>query len=322
MNGLASAATLFFIACGLFLAVGVVVSTLGVGVFRMMLPRFSPELRHRVLLVLGCAPALLAFTLLTSSLLPSAFAWLSGTEDHCLVHADHHLHLCFVHLPRLGKVIGGIAAISSFIVVMELAAATLALLQLRRAHRVFEALSTTSAKADGVNVVETEDAVCLTAGLWSPAIYISRRLFETLSDEQRRIVVDHERAHVARRDALAALVARSCSRLHWPAIRRWLLRELELAAEQACDEAAALQTDRLAVAETILLVARGAPAQPFAVAFGDSALERRVQSMLQPRRSSRTGPFFTGVAALLSLVLLSAAGVHHAAESVLSALIE
>ena len=140
------------------------------------------------------------------------------------------------------------------------------------------------------------------------------------------MVLAHERAHVRRRDALVGSVVRALAVVHLPWVGRWLVQELEVAAEQACDEEAArFVTDRVTVAAAILTVERAAQhaatraLAPVAVAFGARAVERRVEALLvepEPPRSLR--PLAISIGVGLVSVLVFADELHHLTESVLS----
>ena len=114
--------------------------------------------------------------------------------------------------------------------------------------------------------------------------------------------------------------------VHFPAIARWLVHEIDVAAEQACDEEASrIVGDRVTVASTILVVERAAQhavfqsLTPIASGFGSSATERRVVSLLSapclPTSMSAFGAVL-GTGALALLCVSSA--FHDVVESVLS----
>lgn len=285
---------------------------------------WEPRARHRALLWLAALPALAGVGLLFTVSLPSLLGLAVPTFDHCPAHAGGHSHLCFAHPPEVGihpALVLGLGFLASYLVLR----AALAVASLWRASRVAATLADTGEPlADlGVTVIETARPVCLTVGLWRPRVVLSRGLLETLSVEACAVVVAHERAHVRRRDALAASLVRALAVLHVPAVRRLLLRELSIAAEQACDEEAAGLADRIVVAETILTVERAVQHAPalgaVAVAFGACAVERRVEALLEepaPRRPLRR--LALTCAAAVACVLVLAGELHHLAESALS----
>jgi Zn-dependent protease with chaperone function len=78
-----------------------------------------------------------------------------------------------------------------------------------------------------------------TAGLFSPRIYISTRLFDSLGDEEVKAVLRHEQGHAQGKDPLRGMLIGLFSRLFFfipPAVRllRRAKRDLELAADAHC----------------------------------------------------------------------------------------
>jgi beta-lactamase regulating signal transducer with metallopeptidase domain len=197
-----------------------------------------------------------------------------------------------------------------------------------RAVRVLHVLAASGqTRSDlGATVLETSQPLCVAAGLLRPRILVSRGLLDSLSTEERAVVLTHERAHVRRRDALFAGLVRMLAALHLPVVARWLVGELDVAAEQACDEEAGeLVGDRIAVASAILTVERAlqsasaAPLAPIAVAFGRCAVERRVEALLcEPERPRSLRPILAWLGGAAIVVLASAAELHHVTESLLS----
>ena len=80
-------------------------------------------------------------------------------------------------------------------------------------------------------------------GFFGPVIALPRSQVSSLSDEQARLVVLHELAHVRRGDDWWALAERIVVALTWvnPAVH-WVRRELSLSREMACDEWVVRQT--------------------------------------------------------------------------------
>jgi Zn-dependent protease with chaperone function len=329
MSPAAQSAQLFLLAAVAFLAIGSLASALVVRLVHDKLSQWEPRARHRALATLAALPVLTALALLFAVSLPSFVALVAPGYDHCLVHDDAHAHLCFVHLPKV-SINTALMLGLVFVVSYALLRAALAASSVLRAVRVVAVLARTGEPRPdlGITIVESTHPVCLTAGLLRPRVLLSRGLFESLGAEERAVILAHERAHVQRRDALVASFVRALGVLHLPTVGSWLVRELEVAAEQACDEEAALAvTDRLAVAAAILSVERAAqhaaasPLDPVAVAFGARAVERRVQALLSeptPPRSLRAMAVSLGVALLGVLAL--ADELHHLTESLLSAI--
>ena len=324
MNALASLQLLLLAVVGFTLIAGPSGSLL-VGPVLNWTAEWAPVRRHRALLLIGSAPLVLALSAMLSVMLPSLLGVYWPAHDHCRVHGGH-AHLCFVH-PAAGHGSWlGWAAVAAAVAWLgqRLARSTRGLV---RAARVLEELS---AQADydprrGAWIVPSAAAFCLSVGLSRPRLLASQGLLATSSEAQLSIMLHHERAHVQRRDNLVRLFASAASVLLLPAARRRLLAALELAAERACDEIAALRAgDRLQVAETLLaLEARlHAEAQlecsPVVVSFGASSVPQRVEAMLVPPQT--TGSCATLVTLLAGTVLSLLAmhdGLHHATESLL-----
>lgn len=327
MTPLLHTAQLFLLAGVLFLAVGSIATSVLVRAVGSRLTCWEPRARHRAIVLLAALPLVLATALLFAASLPSLIALVLPGRDHCVVHDDGHAHLCFVHLPPSGIHAGLLVALLALVLVPVVRGAVTTW-RVRGAERIVAVLAATGEHhVDlGVTILESAHPLCFTAGLLRPRVLLSRGLFDTLTSEERSVVLAHEHAHVRRRDALTASVVDMLGVLQTRHIRRWLVRELSVAAEQACDEeAAASVRDRVAVAATILCVermtrdAKLSALDPVTVAFGACAVQRRVESLLGdpllPRSLRRVGVI---VGAVVFAVLVLANEVHHVTESVLS----
>jgi hypothetical protein len=305
-------------------------SLLSAAIVRLVAGRvvgLEPRTRHRALALLAALPLLIAAALMLSATLPSLLSLELPGFDHCVVHHDGHPHLCFLHLPQMGMNSG-----ARFVLLVFLGHAALrTLVASARVARSLQGLRSLrlsgEERADlGVTVIETPQAVCLTAGLWRPQVLLSRGLIATLSAEERSIVLAHERAHVRRRDALVASAVRVLAALHIGAVARWLVQELGVAAEQACDEEAGdVMGDRIAVAAAILTVERAVQQSaaidlaPLALAFGACAVERRVEALLTEPVPPRSLLAILAVGAGIAMALLAQSGeLHHLIEALLS----
>jgi beta-lactamase regulating signal transducer with metallopeptidase domain len=147
-------------------------------------------------------------------------------------------------------------------------------------------------------------------GLTSPAIAVAPVLLDTLEDAELDCVLAHEWAHVQRRDDFARLLqvsVRAIAGLH-PAVW-WIDRQLHLDRETACDDWAINLTGsarRYAASLTRLasldLARRERVLLPAAISR--PGLTRRIERLLDPRRSSSTKSSVT--ATLLTLPSLMA----------------
>lgn len=326
MNAVAQSVPFFLLAALGFLCAGSLAAA-GLALWiRPRLPRWEPRVRHRLLLQLAALPLLTAPVLLMAATLPPLLGLFLPVLDHCLRHGGH-THLCFRHLPK------GPANWPSHLVLIS--AGTYVACRIVRSFvrawrgtRTLRQLQVTGTQhsALGVTVIAGPQPLCFAAGLWRPRILISDGLLRMLDADQRAVVLAHERAHVRRRDALAASFVHACSVLHLPAIASWLERELAIAAEQACDdEAAEVVGDRITVAETILTVERAAyqhvapGLEVVSVAMVACAIQRRVEALLRDRlRPPSLQPLHFALSASAVALLGSAAELHHLTESILS----
>jgi Zn-dependent protease with chaperone function len=278
----------------------------------------SPALRARVLVAWAAAPVAIPTVLVALALSPSVGAAFGVAVDHCPEHAGH-VHLCLHHLPASGPAIFGALALAAIAF-----AAGLTLVHAFRSAALVARLARAPAFPLGarIRVVVSSRPFAVAAGWVRPTVLVSTALVDRLSPAQLEIVVAHERAHVARRDALVVAAARILALAHLPSVRRELLAELTLACELACDEAAAAECgDRVLVAETIVAAERAAAAPPFAtagLAFGDGDVGARVESLLvTPVEGERPLHLRWILLAAGGLLAFAAPHVHHWTETLL-----
>lgn len=300
--------------------VSAVISRLWMGKLRQMVP----QARFVLVAVLALLPLLSGLLALAVVFAPSMLDAHGIVDDHCEDHLHHVFHVCFLH--------GSPPPVSNWFVGCSLAGLFLLgsnwareINVVRRAERWSQQLSQLSLFDDlmGVWVAQTNQPLAVTVGLIHPRIFISTRVQEVTTADQYRTVLAHEQAHVRRRDGLMKLLVQFGASFQFKGPRKLLLEELEVAAEQACDEAAAhVLGDRLLVAETILKMRRELNSAPAAtMGFSASALERRVQGMLDGHAQAPPNSTFSlfGMG-LLATIVISYDELHHAAEALLSQL--
>lgn len=327
MSPVVQSVQLFLLAGLAFLAMGALGSALVVWLVRGQLVTWDPRARHRAIVVLGALPVLTSLALLMAVSFPSLLALGLPGLDHCTGHDDAHVHLCFTHLP-VTHVHTGLTLTLGLLLGYGVLRATLATARMVRALRVVRCLASVGEEqpSSGFTVIDTAQPMCLTAGLLKPRVLLSRGLLEVLGDGEQTVVLAHERAHVQRRDALTASLVRGLSVFHLPTVGRWLMNELEVAAEQVCDEEAAAQTDRVTVAAAILAVERATWGSvenrmlgAVAVAIGATAVERRVEALLaDPQKPTSLWGLSSALVATFAAMLVHADELHHLAEFLLS----
>lgn len=306
--------------------VGAAAVALGADVWLGRLKSIAPRTRFILLGALALLPAVVGVAAVVIAFLPSILDALGLVADHCAHHGGHAFHLCFVHShpPAIsGVILGG----SLVVLVWLIAGWSEAFSRLQRSRqwgRQLADLSRFDAETDSWTF-GSERALAVTVGLFDPKVCISETMSELLPRRQLQAVVAHEQAHAQRFDALIKFFVRLGAQLHLPAVRERLLAELDLACEQACDEAAAAAVgDRVAVAEAILAVERASAThhQPAAaLGFGAGAIEPRVLGMLQAEWRAPNW----GAVALIGVIILAGLGasydsLHHTAETLLSLL--
>lgn len=285
-----------------------------------------PELRARFAWLAAVGPVAIPTALTVLCALPGLVGSLAGVGDHCVAHGDHP-HFCPIHAtaPLTPWVVASLFA--CVMILGTLAHATFSAIRTERREARWLSRRRAGRLESDVQLLEAPEPIALTHGLHAPAIWIACTLHDALSDEERAVVLAHERAHVERRDPVRLLAASIASRLHLPALRRGLLRDLRLASEQACDAHAARRVgDPLRVAATLLRVERlmqgMACPLPSATALLDTSLQARVEALLgagtiapEPVRRPRNGWLLAAAALLL------ASPLHHLAEHALEVVI-
>jgi len=301
---------------------GVFAIALSVG-YRWLRPRvtsLAPKRRYGVLLVLILSPCLAGLGLAVISVLPSFAGLFWQGLDHCPAHHAGHDHLCFSHAPGPLGGLGWLLLVG--VAAWLLPRLALSLRHVARAAWAVRGLPRRS-EAAGHAVVDSDAPFAVTTGILEPRVVVSSGLIGALPPGQLRAVLEHEGAHVRRRDPLWKVLSRLGSAALHPSVRRALLDDLELAAEQACDEEASVRVgDRLLVAQAIVTAervigGRGASRCAATTAFDDAPAVLRVEVLLRPRIETR--PVRRGLiaVALTLAALASAAPLHHTAETLL-----
>ncbi|MBL4775392.1 MAG: M56 family metallopeptidase [Mariprofundus sp.] len=287
------------------------------------MPRLPPALRSNILLVWLIAPTVTGVLLSLLTLMPSLFSLFGLVTDHCTIH-DGHLHLCLTHPPLPVD-----NSVFQFALITLLGITTvfmiISLFNLLRAYKLQQFLMMASQphEVHDIRVVDWDMPLALSAGIWRKQVFISSQLIQTLSKQQLEVVIKHEQTHLRRSDPLRHFVAHTFSFTHIPRLRKYLLADLELAAEQACDEAAAQTRGRLHVADTILAVERlFVMKRPpnMLMSISGSNITARVEALLaQPTvHVSLPGAYMALIGAgALFVALAMMDDIHHFTESIL-----
>jgi beta-lactamase regulating signal transducer with metallopeptidase domain len=183
---------------------------------------------------------------------------------------------------ELDRPLSWVWGLSSALLLLALVGGAARLAALRRRCR--------RAQVDGRSVLVGEGVGPAVVGLWPPAVVIPDWAL-ALTEQERRLMLAHEEAHVRARDpwllagGTAALIAGPWNPALW-----WMLRQLRRTVEMDCDaRVVSAVKNPLDYGELLLRVGRRRARLPLvAVAFGEprSLLELRIRrlSARQPRR--------------------------------------
>lgn len=270
------------------------------------------------------APFWVPVVVLAATFAPGLVGALLGQGDHCFAHGGHHHHLCLLHPPHAaGHAAAWVLPLALLLPVALLVLTwSLRVLRERRLARALVATSRPSNLGRDVRLLDRAEPLALTVGLRRPSILLSTGLVREASRETLRVVLEHERAHVARRDTLWSTLDDLVASLLPRRVRCALLDELSLAREQACDAVAAERCgDPMAVALALTEVARlGLLPAGVGVSVASSSLEARVTHLLAPEQET-PGWLLLPFGAILASVVAGAGPAHTAIEHLVSLLL-
>lgn len=291
---------------------------LGHRLLRLALVALPPSPRATALFALALLPPAVATLAAALGFAPAIGGWI--VDPHC--HADTG---CGAQIPTLDAntiytaVFGvGLAASAGSLLWSVLA-------RLRANLRIAGALWFLADRNDqrSYEVIRSPEQFAYCVGVVRPKIVLSQGLIDRLTPEQLQIVVRHEQAHAARRDNLRHWLATLAL---WPLphdAREPLLRDLNLATEQACDRAAARGGSAALVIEALNALA---PATHSSVLSVRAKFDRpsTIASRIAALQAASHGSLAAaGVQAAIAVVYASAAitatlAAHHGAEVVLT----
>jgi Zn-dependent protease with chaperone function len=288
-------------------------TTAGYPLVKNKLYRLSAETQASVLLGLTALPVLMTFAVLLSALLPSLLQLVGFGTDHCLGHTEGHQHFCLIHRPQALNspplIVMGVLFLALFVLIARRLAVDIH--RTRNFQGMLSAFGRVSIEGP-VHTLATNVPLAFSSGILRPRIFVSTALLDSLTEDEKRLVLAHEYAHIDRHDGLRLLIARAFSLAHLPATRKALLAHLQLASEQVCDAVAARQAhDPGNVAELLLkiekLYRRHFPSQaPLAfnlLGESESTLPGRIEALLAPSVIARL-PWAPAASVLAVMLLL------------------
>ena len=188
--------------------------------------------------------------------------------------------------------------------------------------REVDAIRERVALRGGVRLYLTERAnTPMTGGLWRPAVLLPASAVNW-SLGRLRAVLMHEIIHVRRRDTLRQLLIRVALAMYWFHPFAWLASRLAASArEEACDEEVLARGTRASeYAGHLLSVSSGMSPGPAVLSLplvrhSRSQLERRIVSVLNPRRPRRSAATTAVLLTAIGGAGISAAGTHPIRDS-------
>ncbi|MEK7404425.1 MAG: M56 family metallopeptidase [Acidobacteriota bacterium] len=163
---------------------------------------------------------------------------------------------------------------------------------------------------DGV-WLSPEISMPVVCGLWRPVVLMPREAAEW-PVERLRLVMKHERMHIARHDTRTQALAQLVRALYWPQpLAWWAAVRMRKEADQACDDGVLAQGEAAAVyAGHLVEIVRGLGSGDRILEGGIamariSELENRLKAMFNPHRSRRgAGPRLIVAAGIGAAALL------------------
>jgi Zn-dependent protease with chaperone function len=278
------------------------------------LAHVAPAAQSRLLLVAALAPAGVVSSVVVALIV-------DATVLGCRVHLCLHPH--GAGWPRFLTLVVAMAGTCGMLFDLGRVA--------RRscgATRLERALARISPQAaDGVRILPIDEPEAFVLGILRPRIYVSRGLLEHAGAVDVRSVLEHEKAHVRRRDPLRRAIASLGLACHAPGIASLIRRRLARAQEMSADAEAARTAGASATAEALVRLARLRRTRPGlaagALAAVGTDLEARVQALLssEPRSTALGARTITAAAAALAGLALGGAHQLHTGFEALIALL-
>lgn len=248
-----------------------------------------------------------------------------GAVDQCQTHGGPAFYACLVHASKAGPVVWAVAALVAAPVGWRMARLAGGMIKSGKVLRGLQLAGSIEAVSP-LPVWSVPGSLSFLAGWPRAAVYLGRSLRSRLSAPTLQAMMEHELAHLRRRDIQLGIGLRLLASAHFDSPAKRLLEELELAAEQLCDaEAARAVGDPLLVAQALIDVARlqSAPMVAAGSAFTGASLERRIEALCTPPAApTRTASLALPVCAacvLLSALLLDR-HIHEFFESTMQCL--
>lgn len=295
----------FFITAGSFtivsLTVWLLLSILLVSVFPLL-----ERLLFNCHPVIASTLCLLFFSVPFLASLTSSILLFSPVTENALI--DSHCHdNCAPHAPLFDSVLPAVLGLIVFLLVMVFLSRRL-YRNITLSTQLQRRLLSISDPANGCYHIADSKPLVFTLGWWKSHIFITEGLLAHCSRQDIDIILEHEKAHVLRRDNVRLLLGRMFLFLIPKNYSDRLFSSLQLFSEAACDLLAARKFSRLEIAETLLKIQKLIPKPDIAhgrVAFTGSEVEHRIKFLLRVSGDSANSYLLTSACAVLALLSIA-----------------
>lgn len=284
---------------------------------RGALGSLHPRSRASLLFGLAVLPLAVGLLVIVLGFAPIVGGWV--VDEHCHPSTGCATHIPVVHAGALYATALVVAAmVTSSVLLWSIAR------RLRSSWLVARTLRFLAEPNDRqqYDVIDSRESFAYCVGLLWPRVVLSRALIDRLTPRQLEVVVLHEQAHAIRRDNLrlwlAGVALLHCAR----SLKQPLLKDLALANEQVCDQAAVPIAGAALVLETLaalgVAASPGGP-RPRAAFDGADTLSGRIGALTG---SASFCPHSLATQVLVAVVYVASAIaatdlVHHGSELLL-----
>jgi Zn-dependent protease with chaperone function len=187
--------------------------------------------------------------------------------------------------------------------------------------KAFSKLHQRTISEQRVIVIDSDVPTAFTSGLIKPICYVSSGLVKQLTDKELHIVIEHELAHVRKKDPLFKLLFAFFSAYYPRQLAQKLNAKYSLITEHLADQATVMKHSAEDIASTLVKVVRIQKAipvyanSPASCFFGADNIAQRVQRLLKP--INRPIPMAIPIGSMLILLCMTVLAVdatHHLIE--------
>jgi Zn-dependent protease with chaperone function len=288
------------------------------GLARPAFGRLHPQARATLLFGLAVLPLGVGLLVIVLGFAPVIGGWV--VDEHCHPTTGCATHIPVVHAGALYGTAFALTAVAiSALLFWSIGRRLLRSLVVARTLRFLAEPE----DRERYDVIDSRESFAYCVGLLQPRVVLSRALLERLTPPQLEVVVRHERAHALRRDNLRLWLAGVALLLCPQRLKQPLLKDLALANEQTCDQAAALVAGPGLVLETLATLGaatRLSGARPRAAFDGAESLAGRVAALRSPAQSASSTLIARAIVAVVHVAsaIVATDAVHHGAEMLLA----